>query len=347
MHAGFHRLTILLTVCTLPCRLTKEIRQLKESQAAPPTFAGGFKDNSSGEYAMLAGKPILGYRWVGGKTEGGGWRCRQDWPVYFGAEAAWKLVWAGGRRRSRQLVICVFICVSLLPQNAHLPVLLQNAHLPVPLKTHISLSSLTRTLPFPCALLLPFSARCTPSHSQRAALPPILSALHCVPSSTADRAIPLPLQGPAETCGTTPPATHPTTRRCMACDRPLDKLDDRPGPYIPTCQMPLKLPGGLNQTGNARLPSMPNASISPEPSQVCGQLQCLPKPPPTSSPHPQARRLHAPCAYVAVHTRSATCARCSARLPPPRPSACSHLALVHCTLMQRMRTCCAGEGWPL
>uniref|UniRef100_A0A7S3VMV5 Uncharacterized protein n=1 Tax=Dunaliella tertiolecta TaxID=3047 RepID=A0A7S3VMV5_DUNTE len=44
-------------------RLTREIRLLKENQAAPPQFTGGFKDNTSGDYAMLAGKPILGYRW--------------------------------------------------------------------------------------------------------------------------------------------------------------------------------------------------------------------------------------------------------------------------------------------
>lgn len=25
--------------------------------------------------------------------------------------------------------------------------------------------------------------------------------------------------------------------RCMACDRPLEKLDERPGPYIPTYQV--------------------------------------------------------------------------------------------------------------
>jgi len=51
-------------------RLTKEIRLLKESQAAPPTFTGGFKDNTSGDYAMLAGKPIMGYRLVQKKEAG-------------------------------------------------------------------------------------------------------------------------------------------------------------------------------------------------------------------------------------------------------------------------------------
>ncbi|KAF5836751.1 hypothetical protein DUNSADRAFT_5441 [Dunaliella salina] len=98
-------------------RLTKEIRMLKENQAAPPQFTGGFKDNTSGDYAMLAGKPIMGYR-------------------------------------------------------------------------------------------------------------------------------------------------------CMACDRPLEKLDDRPGPYIPTAQMPLKMPPGLSQGGfNAnRVPGSTASSLSPEPS---------------------------------------------------------------------------------
>jgi hypothetical protein len=43
--------------------LNKEIRLIKENQAAPPTFTGGLKDNTSGDYAMLAGKPVLGYRY--------------------------------------------------------------------------------------------------------------------------------------------------------------------------------------------------------------------------------------------------------------------------------------------
>ena len=29
--------------------------------------------------------------------------------------------------------------------------------------------------------------------------------------------------------------------RCMACDRPLEKLDERPGPHIPTNQMPVNV----------------------------------------------------------------------------------------------------------
>jgi len=34
---------------------------------------------------------------------------------------------------------------------------------------------------------------------------------------------------------------HLASFRCMACDRPLDKLDERPGPYIINAQMPLKV----------------------------------------------------------------------------------------------------------
>eukprot|EP00951_Prasinocladus_malaysianus_P024305 scaffold209567_cov45-Prasinocladus_malaysianus.AAC.1 len=29
--------------------------------------------------------------------------------------------------------------------------------------------------------------------------------------------------------------------RCMACDRPLEKLDERPGPYVPSNQMPVNV----------------------------------------------------------------------------------------------------------
>lgn len=32
--------------------------------------------------------------------------------------------------------------------------------------------------------------------------------------------------------------------RCMACDRPLVALDSRPGPYLPTGQLPVSLPSG-------------------------------------------------------------------------------------------------------
>lgn len=30
----------------------------------------------------------------------------------------------------------------------------------------------------------------------------------------------------------------------MACDRPLAALDSRPGPYLPTGQLPVSLPSG-------------------------------------------------------------------------------------------------------
>ncbi|KXZ56431.1 hypothetical protein GPECTOR_1g384 [Gonium pectorale] len=33
-----------------------------------------------------------------------------------------------------------------------------------------------------------------------------------------------------------------TGYRCMACDRPLDQLDNQPGPYIPTQQLPVRVP---------------------------------------------------------------------------------------------------------
>jgi len=59
--------------------------------------------------------------------------------------------------------------------------------------------------------------------------------------------------------------------RCMACDRPLDKLDDRPGPYIPNAQMPLKAPIGMSQAGGIgmqRIPGGTTSSLSPESSQV-------------------------------------------------------------------------------
>ena len=29
--------------------------------------------------------------------------------------------------------------------------------------------------------------------------------------------------------------------RCMACDRPLEKLDEKPGPYVPSNQMPVNV----------------------------------------------------------------------------------------------------------
>jgi hypothetical protein len=32
--------------------------------------------------------------------------------------------------------------------------------------------------------------------------------------------------------------------RCMACDRPLAALDSRPGPYLPTGQLPVSLASG-------------------------------------------------------------------------------------------------------
>lgn len=33
--------------------------------------------------------------------------------------------------------------------------------------------------------------------------------------------------------------------RCMACDRPLGSLDARSGPYLPTGQLPVTLPSGI------------------------------------------------------------------------------------------------------
>lgn len=35
--------------------------------------------------------------------------------------------------------------------------------------------------------------------------------------------------------------TMSNAHRCMACDRPLDKLDDKAGPYIPTHQLPVSV----------------------------------------------------------------------------------------------------------
>lgn len=55
----------------------------------------------------------------------------------------------------------------------------------------------------------------------------------------------------------------------MACDRPLDKLDERPGPYIPNTQMPLKPPNSTQgAVPNARLPG-----TSPTHSPEVGQQQ--------------------------------------------------------------------------
>ena len=33
--------------------------------------------------------------------------------------------------------------------------------------------------------------------------------------------------------------------KCMACDRPIPVLDERPGPYIPANRMPMPLQSGL------------------------------------------------------------------------------------------------------
>mmetsp|Transcript_28874 Transcript_28874/g.63614 ORF Transcript_28874/g.63614 Transcript_28874/m.63614 type:complete len:1064 (-) Transcript_28874:692-3883(-) len=54
--------------------------------------------------------------------------------------------------------------------------------------------------------------------------------------------------------------------RCLACDRPLEKLDERPGPYIPTYQMPVKVPAApdttVKQVTRGLMPEPSTGSVS-------------------------------------------------------------------------------------
>ncbi|KAL6752874.1 hypothetical protein V8C86DRAFT_2739294 [Haematococcus lacustris] len=51
--------------------------------------------------------------------------------------------------------------------------------------------------------------------------------------------------------------------RCMACDRPLERLDEKPGPYIPTYQMPVKVPAAPDTSSKVA-----QRGLSPETSTV-------------------------------------------------------------------------------
>jgi len=55
--------------------------------------------------------------------------------------------------------------------------------------------------------------------------------------------------------------------RCMACDRPLEKLDEKPGPYIPTYQMPVSVAAAPDVNTKASL-GRGGAGLSPEHSSV-------------------------------------------------------------------------------
>ncbi|KAJ9525337.1 hypothetical protein QJQ45_003294 [Haematococcus lacustris] len=67
---------------------------------------------------------------------------------------------------------------------------------------------------------------------------------------------------PSRTAGPVPQATIASssgTCMCMACDRPLERLDEKPGPYIPTYQMPVKVPAAPDTSSKemtCHLPSL-------------------------------------------------------------------------------------------
>ncbi|KAJ9526131.1 hypothetical protein QJQ45_009588 [Haematococcus lacustris] len=52
-------------------------------------------------------------------------------------------------------------------------------------------------------------------------------------------------------------ASSPGTCMCMACDRPLERLDEKPGPYIPTYQMPVKVPAAPDTSSKGKLVKKP------------------------------------------------------------------------------------------
>lgn len=55
--------------------------------------------------------------------------------------------------------------------------------------------------------------------------------------------------------------------RCMACDRPLAALDARPGPYLPTGQLPVSLASGADVAAGfgVALGKVSRTSIDPRP----------------------------------------------------------------------------------
>ena len=62
--------------------------------------------------------------------------------------------------------------------------------------------------------------------------------------------------------------------RCMACDRPLVKLDDRRGPHLPTFQLPVSVSGQMEQRSQRNLSPLQQqqqqqqAQLSPQNSET-------------------------------------------------------------------------------